>query len=147
VTKDEDTERRGFRVTDRRRFTAEGETAAAETPTPSPPGEPSPAELQGAAAEAASAADVPVTFSMFVLGLGTQTLLHLGEIVDPSVGPVERDLAAAKHVIDILGILQDKTRNNLDPGESEILESMLYDLRMRFVSLARGTAEKEKEKA
>src|SRR5262249_32476943 len=126
VTKDEDTERRGFRVTDRRRFTAEGETTAAEAPIPSPPGEPSPVQSQ-AGGDETSVPEFPVTFSTFVLGLGTQTLLHLGEIVDPSVGPVERDLAAAKHVIDILGILQDKTRNNLDPGEAEILESMLYD--------------------
>lgn len=143
MTMDEDTERRGFRVTDRRRFTAEGETTGAEAPTSPPPVESAGADPQ-APADAESAADVPVTFSTFVLGLGTQTLLHLGEIVDPSVGAVERDLAAAKHVIDILGILQDKTRNNLDPGEAEILDSMLYDLRMRFVSLARGTVDKEK---
>ena len=122
---DEETERRGFRVTDRRRFVSEdAATPEAERP--------------------ASAVDVPVSFTTFVLGLGTQTLLHLGEIVDPDTGPAQRDLPAAKHMIDMLAILQDKTRNNLDPGESEILGSMLYDLRMRYVALVRGTTEKEK---
>ena len=50
---------------------------------------------------------------------------------------IERDLEAAKHVIDILGILQEKTRNNLDPGEDSLLASVLYDLRLRYVDLTR----------
>jgi len=137
MTMDEDTERRGFRVTDRRRFTAEGETTGAEAPTSPPPVESAGADPQ-APADAESAADVPVTFSTFVLGLGTQTLLHLGEIVDPSVGAVERDLAAAKHVIDILGILQAKTKGNLEQAEEQLLDAVLYDLRMRYVELVRG---------
>jgi hypothetical protein len=55
---------------------------------------------------------------------------------------VERDLGAAKHVIDIIGILRDKTRNNLDQSEETLLDSVLYDLRMRYVELVRrGTKE------
>lgn len=127
-------ERRGFRVTDRRRFSAADDPAPPEAPAAPPPAEPAPA----------SAGEAPVTFTTFVLGLGTQTLVHLGEIVDPATGGVQRDLPAAKHMIDMLGVLRDKTQNNLDPGESEILESMLYDLRLRYVALIRGATDKEK---
>ena len=86
--------------------------------------------------------DEPVTFSTFVLGLSTQALLHLGEIPDPVTRATELDLAAAKQVIDILGILREKTRNNLEVGEDSLLESALYDLRMRYVELVqRGVKE------
>ena len=142
---DEDSEeRRGFRVTDRRRFSDTGEAR------PEAPGEsPASAEPQAASAEPVSAPEregrapraeypeEPVTFSTFVLGLSTQALLHLGEIADPATGAVAPDLEAAKQVIDILGILRDKTRNNLEQGEQSLLDSVLYDLRMRYVELVR----------
>ena len=64
-------------------------------------------------------------------------LLHLGEIPNPVTGTVEPDLDAAKQVIDILGMLREKTRNNLEPGEESLLDSVLYDLRMRYVELVR----------
>jgi hypothetical protein len=82
-------------------------------------------------------AEVPVTFSTFLLGLSTQALLHLGEIPNPSSGQVETDLIAAKQVIDILGILEVKTRGNLEEAERGLVESVLYDLRMKYVELAR----------
>lgn len=125
---DEQQDKPGFRVTDRRRFTAAGEEPqpTAEQ-APSPPGEQPSAPLE------------PVSFSTFVLGLSTQALLHLGEIESPLSGTVEQDLPAAKHVIDILGILRDKTRNNLEQAEEHLLDSILYDLRMRYVALAQGS--------
>jgi len=132
-------ERRGFQVKDRRRFSETGEarSEASEEPAPASPAasEPSPAPHP-------SAPEEPVTFSTFVLGLSTQALLHLGEIADPISGAVEHDLGAAKHVIDILAILGEKTRNNLEPDEQALLDSMLYDLRMRYVEIVRrGTKE------
>ena len=141
---DEDKEeRRSFQVKDRRRFSETGEArtdvpepaaaeeAAREAPAP-PPSEPTGHPL----------AQEPVSFSTFLLGLSTQALLHLGEIPNPLTQALERDLDAAKHVIDILGILRDKTRNNLDPSEQSLLDSVLYDLRMRYVELVRrGTKE------
>jgi hypothetical protein len=128
---DEDSEeRRGFRVTDRRRFSDTGEArggvGAGTEPVEAPAaGQPPPR----------TNAEEPVTFSTLVLGLSTQALLHLGEIPSPDSGAIERDLAAAKHVIDILGILGEKTRNNLEPGEQTLLNSVLYDLRIRYVEL------------
>ncbi len=126
----------GFRVTDRRRFTDAGEERER--------GEERPAEGAGAPAgghdpSPGAEPTEPVTFSTFLLGLSTQALLHLGEIPDPTSGHTERDLVAAKHVIDIIGILQQKTKNNLEQTETGLLDSVLYDLRMRYVALVRGT--------
>ena len=140
---DDQEERRGFQVKDRRRFSESGEArpdAPAEPEPPPTPAEPGPGPGHGAPLRGSP--DEPVTFSTFVLGLSTQALLHLGEIPNPLTRGVERDLSAAKQVIDILGILRDKTRNNLEPGEESLLDSVLYDLRMRYVELVRrGTKE------
>src|SRR5262249_680583 len=107
----------------------EADTVAASGPELGPADHPSP--------------DEPVSFSTFILGLSTQALLHLGDIESPMSGQVERDLPAARHVIDILGILQAKTRNNLEQAEERLLEAVLYDLRMRYVELVRGTSKEE----
>jgi len=139
---------RGFRVTDRRRFADESEAQPDEEPTEaaSAPA-PEPAPETGSSPEAgfagAGASEEPVSFSTFILGLSTQALLHLGDIESPVSGKVERDLGAARHVIDILGILEAKTRNNLEQAESRLLEAVLYDLRMRYVELVRGTPKEE----
>jgi len=137
---------RGFRVTDRRRF-ADGEAHAEETADAAteagtvPPPEAAPA--CGAEGTAAPMPEEPVSFSTFILGLSTQALLHLGDIESPVSGRVERDLGAARHVIDILGILEAKTKNNLEQAEAQLLEAVLYDLRMRYVELVRGTPKEE----
>jgi hypothetical protein len=120
----------GFQVRDRRRFDASGD-ARDEERTASGTAAPS------GAAGAQPDAELPVTFSTFLLGLSTQALLHLGEIPNPLSNQVETDLAAAKHVIDILGVLETKTRGNLDEGEQQLVASVLYDLRMRYVEIMR----------
>ena len=135
----DDEQRRGFQVKDRRRFSETGEARSSGD-------EPAAASEAAPQAEAPvhpepPAADEPVTFSTFVLGLSTQALLHLGEIPNPVNRAIERDLVAAKQVIDILGILREKTRNNLESAEESLLDSMLYDLRMRYVQLVRGSKE------
>jgi Domain of unknown function (DUF1844) len=145
---------RGFRVTDRRRFSDEGEARQVEgearqvegearqvDEAPEPFPAPDPSAQEPAAHGIGTSPEEPVSFSTFVLGLSTQALLHLGEIDDPATGRVERDLAAAKHVIDILGILKDKTRRNLEQAEERLLEAVLYDLRMKYVEIVRGSKE------
>jgi hypothetical protein len=74
-----------------------------------------------------------VTFSTFVVSLSQSALLHLGEIPDLMNQEVQVDLSLAKHVIDTLGMLEEKTRGNLDSDEERLLKEMLYNLRMRFV--------------
>jgi hypothetical protein len=130
----------GFRVTDRRRFSEEGEARGDEGVSDTEP-EAGPApDLQPPPRAPSPAPEEAVSFSSFLLGLSTQALLHLGEIEDPASGRVERDLGAAKHVIDILGILKEKTKGNLEQPEDQLLEAVLYDLRMRYVELVRGPA-------
>jgi hypothetical protein len=139
VMEEDREERRGFRVTDRRRFSDTGE-ARQEAPADAPPESQTAAKPPGPEPRrpARGSAAEPVSFSTFVLGLSTQVLLHLGEIPSPVTNAVERDLDAAKQVIDILGILREKTRNNLDQTEENLLDSVLYDLRLRYVELVRG---------
>lgn len=75
-----------------------------------------------------------VTFTDFVLSLNTATLFHFGELVDPETGKTGRDLMLAKHTIDTLGLLKEKTAGNLTKDEQNLLETVIYDLKLRFVS-------------
>ena len=78
-----------------------------------------------------------VDFHTFVLSLGSSALLHLGELEHPDVGAPQIDLPLAKHTIDILAMLEQKTKGNLTAAEAKLIESLLYDLRLRFVELSK----------
>ena len=73
---------------------------------------------------------------MFLAGLATQTLIHLGEIEHPATKKKEINLEEAKYSIDLLEMLEAKTQGNLTPDEKRYLDQLLYDLRMRFVAAA-----------
>ena len=74
-----------------------------------------------------------VSFAAFIMSLSTSALFHLGEISDPSSGEKKRDLVLAKHAIDTLIMLEEKTRGNLAADEQSMLSNILYDLKMRYV--------------
>ena len=74
-----------------------------------------------------------VTFSNFVFSLTTQALIQLGEIQDPESKKSLKNLPFAKQTIDLIGILKDKTRGNLTKEEEALIDSALYDLKMKFV--------------
>ena len=74
-----------------------------------------------------------VTLATFIFSLSSSALVHLGEIPDPETKTARVDLALAKQIIDTLGMLEEKTKGNLDPDEDNLLKSMLYDLRLRYV--------------
>lgn len=74
---------------------------------------------------------------MFVMSLGSSAMVNLGKIPPPEGESVRVDLQAAKQIIDILGILEDKTRGNLDDSEAKLLSSLLYDLRVHYVDAQR----------
>src|SRR5262249_39978179 len=78
------------------------------------------------------------SFGTLLISLSTQALMHLGEIPDLEGGQARRDLAAARHLIDLIAVLERKTQGNLDADEAALLERILYDLRMRFVAISRG---------
>jgi hypothetical protein len=78
------------------------------------------------------------TFPLLLSGLATQALVCLGELENPFSKTMEADLPEAQFHIDMLEILQTKTKGNLTPEESRMLEGLLFDLRMRFVQKAQG---------
>jgi hypothetical protein len=125
----------GFTVTDRRAFSGEGEARDQQQPEPqagaaaSPP----PDERQDKAHHLP-----PADFTTFILSLSSSALMHLGELPGGQQGQPARDLPMAKHTIDLLSLLQEKTRGNLSADEDSLLESLLYDLRLRYVELAKG---------
>ena len=128
---------KGFKVADRRRFSPETgearEAAQAAEVRPEAEGPQTTAEKRGEA-QKESSDDLPeLNFSTFVISLSTQALMHLGEIPDPITGKVASDFPVAKQMIDIIGMLREKSRGNLDPGEQQLMEDVLYDLRMRYV--------------
>lgn len=130
---------KGFTVQDRRRFSPDTGEARAEAPeTPEPNNEPAQAAMPHAASGESSPGAQPtalpeIDYSTFVISLSTQALMHLGEIANPVTGKVDADVPAAKQVIDLLGMLREKTRGNLNNNEDSLMENILFDLRMKYV--------------
>ncbi|MBW1667388.1 MAG: DUF1844 domain-containing protein [Deltaproteobacteria bacterium] len=129
-------EEKGFVIKDRRSFDEKGElkeekkeeAAAKERKQESR--EPQKEERQRA--------PLPeVNFNSLIFSLSSSALLHLGEIADPQTGQKKKDLALAKHTIDTIAMLEEKTRGNLDEEEKRFLASILTDLRLRFVKAAK----------
>jgi len=128
----------GFTVKDRRAFDSEGKARE-----PSDKAQDTAEKTQDTAEKAQEepkkettqeAPPLPeVNFSSFLLSLSSSVLLHLGEIADPQSGAKRKDMALAKQSIDILTLLKEKTEGNLTEEEKNLLENLLYDLRMRFV--------------
>ncbi len=78
-----------------------------------------------------------VTFSAFVMSLNTSILFHLGEIADPETGTKMVNFELARHAIDTLVVIEQKTEGNLTGEEAELLKNILYDVKMRFVKAAK----------
>ncbi|HSB20232.1 MAG TPA: DUF1844 domain-containing protein [Anaeromyxobacteraceae bacterium] len=74
-----------------------------------------------------------IDFTTFVISLGSSAFVHLGEVPHPESQVASPNLVLAKQTIDILGMLQAKTRGNLTPEEEKLLEHLLLDLRLRYV--------------
>jgi hypothetical protein len=74
-----------------------------------------------------------ISWSAFLLGLASTTLIHLGETPHPESGALGMDLTAARQSIDVLDLLKEKTRGNLSPEEERLFASVLTDLRVRYV--------------
>jgi hypothetical protein len=78
----------------------------------------------------------PITFAAFIMSLATSALVALGDAPDPESGKAATpDPEAASQLIEILGMLEQKTKGNLDADESRLLDDILYQLRMRFVEV------------
>lgn len=140
-----DSERKpeNFKVTDRRAFDPTGEPKgdAPETQVKTeahenrPAGKPeSPSHEATRAESESSRALPPADFATLVLSLGSSAAMYLGDEGNPtSTEKTQRNLPMAKHAIDLLSILEEKTKHNLSAEEEQILESLLFDLRLRYV--------------
>jgi len=116
---------REFKTTDRR-ASAEASESAAEKGCGC-----------GGKKDAESAHVMPkVTFSTFILSLSSTALVSLGEVPEPESGAFTENLPLAKHTIDILVMLKSKTERCLDPEEAQLLDGILYELRMKYVMKA-----------
>lgn len=133
-------EPKGFVIRDRRgrgeesSGSAEGRPSGASSQSQAAPS--SGQTAQGSART--QEAKPPVTFSSFVFSLGTSALMFMGEQLDPQQGPPPVNLPQAKEIIDILSMLETKTRGNLTAEEQTVLTDMLYALRMKYVDVASG---------
>ena len=164
-----DDEQPNFKVTDRRLFNADGsprDLPAEETPEPPKPvaqepsaSTPSPQAAQATAPEPLPAsegsvhaddddefgeeelegAQDPASFVNFLMSIASNAAAALGMMEHPVTHQRDVDLELGKHWIDVLGMLQRKTRGNLTNQEAQMLEGLLSDLRMQYVSLANTT--------
>ena len=129
-------EEQGFRVTDKRGFRENGEE---QTPDVSEKAGEKPAANASSAAESAPPKQEapprpPIDFPSYLLSYYTQGLVLLGEVPNPYTNKKEEDVDAARHTIDILSMLEQKTKGNLTKEEQQLLESVLYELRMKFMA-------------
>ena len=158
-----------FKVTDRRKFNPDGsvrEGIVLDEPKPEPPPA---AETKIAAAPALAdselppdtddgleddlededipGADDPASFVNFLSTLATNAAASLGAVPHPATGQRSVDLETGKYWLDVLSMIRDKTKGNLHPQESRLLEGLLADLRMQYVTMVRATEEKLKAQA
>jgi len=121
----------GFVVRDRR-----GGSGTDHPSTTSPAASGRQPQQQATTADPHQGSGIPVTFSSFVISLGSSSLMLMGEQLDPQQPPMPPNLPQAKDIIDLLSVLEDKTTGNLTTEEQAVLRDMLYALRMKYVSLA-----------
>ena len=157
-----DEDQPNFKVTDRRLFNSDGsprdvppdekpepkvtaapEPAAAAAAAPEPEkqetpvseADPPPADEEEFSAEDLADARDPASFVSFMMSIASNAASALGMMEHPVTHQREVDIELGKHWIDILGMLQKKTAGNLAPSEKRMLEGLLADLRMQYVSL------------
>ena len=126
-------EEKGFVIKDRRAFDEEGdlkEKAAEEAKENEEPQK----EPQKEAQEEVKAPPLPeVNFPSLIFSLSSTALFHFGEIADPQTNAKKKDLPLAKHTIDTIAMLKEKTEGNLSEEEQQFIDSVLTDLRWRYV--------------
>jgi hypothetical protein len=146
-TPEEEQSDRGFTVADKRLFNKTGERRPTAERPAAPSSPPPPPRREAPRAETPPspppAADMPpremppVDFSTFVAMLANNVMMFLGQIPDPVSRQPRRDLAQAKHTIDILLMLREKTQSNLTADEEQLLKELLPQLQMAYVSVSR----------
>lgn len=127
----EEEEKKGFVVKDKRIFGDSGEMRAEEGPAVEPAPDSSTAPHEHDRPETGYLPEI--NFYNFIVSLSTTALFHFGDFADPGTNKAEKNLIAAKEIIDTLAMLKDKTAGNRDENENNLIEGALYELRMRYV--------------
>lgn len=147
---------KGFVIRDRRHFDEAGEVRQESESTPKEvkpkevkpeevkKDEPTPEQPGDTIAQDLPEEDIEgylpeVNFMNFVLSLSTTAMFHFGDFPDPASGKAVKNLAAAKHTIDTIGMLKARTEGNLDDDEKKIIDAVLFELRMRYVKESSST--------
>lgn len=154
-----------IKVTDKRKFNVDGSLReGVEIPPEKPKAETKPVEepkteaIENQPAPRAEdeemfddsdmpGADDPASFVNFLTTLASQAASALGAVPHPVTGQRAVDLESSRYWIDVLAMLQEKTKGNLQAPEARLLEGLLSDLRMQFVAISRMAEEKLKQKA
>jgi hypothetical protein len=128
-------EKKDFIIKDKRMFSGEERDGKQEEKVESSDKKPEVRESDAAASEEKDAGyQFPeINFATFIFSLNSSALMSLGIIDDPGSGKKVKNLVLAKQTIDILGMLEEKTRGNLTKDEESMLKNILYDLRMIYV--------------
>lgn len=144
---EEEERNEGFKVTDKRRFTPEGASKPSERPsavsqeTKGEPGErEQPAEHTESRTQPGAQSKEPpppMDFATFVISMANTALFQLGLVKGPESDEPKKDLAGARQTIDLLALIEEKTRGNLTDQEKKILSEALYQLRMVFVEASK----------
>ena len=132
---DEKVEEKGFVIKDKRIFSQEEQELNKEDQEPEkePAKEEKDQETATANEQEAEAQLPEINFPTFIISLNASALVNLGAIEDPASGTKVKNLLIAKQTIDILSMLEEKTRGNLTEEEGKILKNILYDLRIIYV--------------
>jgi hypothetical protein len=129
-------EKKGFTVKDRRFQSEEKEASPAKETGQSASADDSQnrkTRTEGGRRESSLPPLPALDFSTFIFSLNSSVLVHLGILEEPGTGKKGKNLPLAKQTIDLLGVLEDKTRGNLTPDEENMLKNMLHDLRLMYV--------------
>lgn len=136
----------GFKVVDRRLFGEDGR--AREEADEKPPKPAANADPPAAPARIEEPEDLPAgmegEFAEVVQFLGTTAMFQLGLMQGPNGERIPADMVSAQHTINMLEILERKTRGNLTAGEAKLLEEVLFELRMSFVELEKRAAKQSR---
>ena len=166
IGREEEEHEVSFKVADRRKFNADGSLREGvvldeEPPKKEPPvadkEAPSPATSSASDMETERdladdeddipGADDPASFVNFLSTLATNAAAALGAVPHPATGKRTLDLDTGKYWLDVLGMIKEKTNTNLHPQEARLLDSLLADLRMQYVTMVRAAEEKLKANA
>lgn len=167
IGKEEDREEVNFKVADRRKFNADGSlkdgVSLDEPERPAAPVEqvqpvqPQPSDVESRTQAEVGVddqadgeipgADDPASFVNFLSTLATNAAAALGAVPHPATGKRSLDLETGKYWLDVLGMIKEKTANNLHPQEQRLLDGLLSDLRMQYVHIVKATEEKLKAQA